>query len=453
MRGHKLIFVFLVALFLRFGFFIFALLNNGPLFGIKHSADTYGYDLLAVNLIEGNGFSIHQNPPFLPDTNRTPIYPFFLAFIYWLFGYKPYIVLCLQSIIGAFTCVLVLLLERQIFGERSACISGWILAFYPLSIVYNNSLLTESLFTFLLVISVLYFARLLEFPQLSYACLCGLLLGLATLCRPAGIFVIYLLVAFLIILKFIHVIQIKWQRLLLISVCLCVGFTVVIFPWILRNQSITGVWQISSIHGSSAAWILPVAYTRALRTGRLPSEEFVALTKEYMEIADRSGFFSPERRRFWSQSIREILDAHPPYWQLQTWGMILTSFSPQTYYTGSLLGIEGIVHINMRKNFATAGLWKTLVLFYEKKSTRELIYSSIFICFSLFLYFLVLRCLFEYYKSPVVVVLFLLIFFLLLTPSPSGDARYRIPAMPFIMVLGSCGFHSLFKTRFKFAYH
>src|SRR6266404_484301 len=62
--------------------------------------DALGYDTLARNLLAGNGFSMKAQPPFEPSLFRTPVYPYFLSFIYAVFGYHDVIVFIAQAMLG-----------------------------------------------------------------------------------------------------------------------------------------------------------------------------------------------------------------------------------------------------------------------------------------------------------------------------------------------------------------
>ena len=50
--------------------------------------DAVGYDTLARNIMNGQGFSLQAGPPFEPTLYRTPVYPYFLVGLYSVFGFQ-----------------------------------------------------------------------------------------------------------------------------------------------------------------------------------------------------------------------------------------------------------------------------------------------------------------------------------------------------------------------------
>lgn len=445
LNERGLILLFGVALLCRLSFFTFASLNNGLMFGTDFP-DSAGYDQLAMNLVAGNGFSQQSIAPYIPDTFRTPVYPFFLSVIYWVFGHRPYVAILFQIVIGVLTCMVTLLLERQILGENGSGYSGWMLAAYPTSIVFDNTLLSESLFTCLLALSIFYYVSLVEKTRLKDAFACGILLGLATLCRPIAVYLGVVLIGYLALGRIIHRLRIEWRRLLVLCVCLFAGFGAIVYPWMERNRAITGVREISSFYGNASAWVGPLALVRSNRSGRSVGTEWSDILQEYKTITDRSeGSKTIEQRNFRNRAIQEILDAQPPYWKLLAWGMSVTLFSPQTFMTSRMLGIESGDHIDARRSFSTIGLWKFLSSIYSKKRIYEMIYLGFFIVFSLILYLSSLYCVLNHYRQWTVIVLCLMVCYFIFLAGAIGEGRFRVPAMPFFAVLSSWGLHRLRK--------
>ncbi|MDA0746541.1 MAG: glycosyltransferase family 39 protein [bacterium] len=451
--GRNLVLLLGVAFLIRIVFFAVALENGGTHFGMRFP-DSWEYDQLARNLVAGNGFSLQSQPPYEPDTFRTPSYPVFLAVVYGVLGYRPHVAVFFQSFIGVLTCMLTVLLERQVSaGNRSGYLSGWVLAIYPLSVVYNNALLTESLFTFLLVASVYYFVKLTEKQSIRSAVLCGLFLGVTALCKPIAAYLIVLFIAVLVVLKCIQRYRGSWKHVLWVCLCLYAGFFVVIFPWIMRNHYQAGRSQLSLLSASTDTWMRPLSYVRSFHSGRQYTEEYLDILKEYESLSERSDI-NPEvaRRIFFRQAIGEIWNAQPPYWRLHAWGILITLLSPQTHTTRSLLGVEGGAHINARSSFATLGFWGFIRSLYQKKTALELMYIVFSVFMSLGVYALALYCLFKHRRSPIVIVFFLIVLYLIFPPGAIGDGRYRVPAMPYIAVLCSWGGYDLMKRIFHSKY-
>jgi Flp pilus assembly protein TadD/4-amino-4-deoxy-L-arabinose transferase-like glycosyltransferase len=83
---------------------------------------------------------------------RAPLYPYFLAIIYKVFGINFLMPRIVQSLIGAANCVLVQKIGSRIFDKRTGNLAGIVAAMYPLFIYFDNELLfTTSLIFFCLL--------------------------------------------------------------------------------------------------------------------------------------------------------------------------------------------------------------------------------------------------------------------------------------------------------------
>ncbi|MFA5778957.1 MAG: glycosyltransferase family 39 protein [Elusimicrobiota bacterium] len=197
--------------------------------------DQIGYDTIAYNLITGNGFSIK---PRIPTPIRPPIYPFFLSFIYLIFGHNYTIVRVFQAILSALTCIVSYYLAKDIFNEKIAKISAWLLTLYPVLIVYTGLLLSETLFTFLFIVSVFLFVRWLKISKIAYFVGCGIFLGLATLARPVTILIPFIFLLTMIIIRKKYYFQ--WFIFLIV-------FILTLLPWSIRNYRLFGIIEPCSI--------------------------------------------------------------------------------------------------------------------------------------------------------------------------------------------------------------
>ena len=91
-----LVLLFLLGIALRLGY-----LSVGEVLTAPPKNDGISYDIIAYNLVQGNGFSLEQ-----PTAFRPPAYPLFLAGLY-LFASKSYILVHLvQAVLGAVTPLL-----------------------------------------------------------------------------------------------------------------------------------------------------------------------------------------------------------------------------------------------------------------------------------------------------------------------------------------------------------
>jgi len=155
--------------------------------------DALLYNHIAYNIVYQHCFCIYPNHPAI---GRPPLWPFILSIFYrftpWPSlqlidsGVQVFYGRLLNCFIGSFTCVLVYLLARDLFGKRIALISGIIAALYAGLFIYDGWIYSESLYTFLLTAFIYSLYRLQRTAQRRWIILSGLFLGLANLTRPNG---------------------------------------------------------------------------------------------------------------------------------------------------------------------------------------------------------------------------------------------------------------------------
>lgn len=227
MRKDKRIFMFFML-----GLFIIALLPRLYLvfcYRNMPTRNTDGYEQLAKNLLDGRGFTIEGRPTSLHE----PLYPFFLAANYYLFGYSYTAVRIIQSIMGAAVCVLVFLTAKRVIDLRAAIISSLISCFNPGFIMINQITMAENIFIFLFSIAMLLFIKQNSKYDIKNLILLGFVLGLAALTRSVISF-------FPLIILFLFSWNAMKQRLgfkeyIFAILTFIVFFILPIVPWTIRN--------------------------------------------------------------------------------------------------------------------------------------------------------------------------------------------------------------------------
>ena len=249
--------IFIVALILRL---IPVILASRLGIGLD---DMFQYDMLARSIAAGHGFrwyaqgDLNQLAAFvdfdlssakeydprlgIPTSFRAPLYPTFLALIYFFSGtdFSRFFAARLAQAIflGAPLAPLTYWVAQRLFPrssfkkeergekvEKAAQTSAWIVACYPMLLVYPLGLGTENPFFVLLLISFLFLLLSLDKPTPSRLLLSGILLALTCLTR--SVILLFTLAAFCLLL-FLH----RKQAILAI-----LSFLLVITPWIIRNS-------------------------------------------------------------------------------------------------------------------------------------------------------------------------------------------------------------------------
>jgi hypothetical protein len=252
--------IYILALVLRL---IPVMLTRGLGIGLD---DMFQYDMLARSLASGNGYRwyaqsdlerlseyVHfdlstatgYDPRYgLYTSFRAPLYPAFLAVVYFFSGLgfsRFFFARMVQAaLLGAPLAPLTYYAARHLcFGieeesrERIARISAYVVACYPMLIVYPLGLSTENLFFLLLLLSFIFLLRSVERPTVLNFLLVGMLLALTTLTRS-----VILLFAGLVIFFLLFVEWKRTKRFFLRNGGVVAGlvFVLIVAPWVIRNS-------------------------------------------------------------------------------------------------------------------------------------------------------------------------------------------------------------------------
>ena len=149
--------------------------------------DSGEYAILAFNLSAGNGFSQAAFAPYDPDVRRTPVYPSVLAAIMVLLpGSEGRVAALTGMLISALTVLAAFRLGQSLAGDAAGWWAAALLAIDLTTAAYAGQILTEPLFTLLLVLSFLPLTGHAGGATIA-AVSAGALSGLAALCRPIAI--------------------------------------------------------------------------------------------------------------------------------------------------------------------------------------------------------------------------------------------------------------------------
>lgn len=197
---------------------------------INLSADMLGYHESAISLLRTGELKVKGRI----SGSRPPLYPIFMYLVYYVFGAGNLLaVRLIQALLGAAASVLTVVLGRKIFNARVAVWGGLLFALYPAAWTFADMIMSEVLFTVLLLAGLIF---LVDLPKgrMSDAALAGVMLGLATLTRammyqfPLFFAAVYLLAS-----------KKHWKQLPQLAIFV-VSFWIVLMPWIARNNRVFG---------------------------------------------------------------------------------------------------------------------------------------------------------------------------------------------------------------------
>jgi 4-amino-4-deoxy-L-arabinose transferase-like glycosyltransferase len=132
-------------------------------------------------------FRLRLGHQVFPSAGHPPLYPALLAIVSWLGGtsvmwHRAFGLLC-----GTASITLMGVLGRRVGGERLGLAAAGVCAAYPLMVVVDGALMSETVYTPLVIIVLLAAFSALQRPRRGIALALGAAIGLAALCRSEAL--------------------------------------------------------------------------------------------------------------------------------------------------------------------------------------------------------------------------------------------------------------------------
>lgn len=397
------------------------LIADNPFFNFP-IIDAQTNDSLAQNIAQGRWL---ENKPFW----QAPLYPYFLGLIYSVFGRDLFLVRIIQILLGSVNCLLLHHITRTVFNARIALVSFLVAAFYAPFIFFDAELLNPVLVIFfnLLVVSILLsFHRGPRVVRLFWA---GLILGLSSVTH--GLAVTFLPLALLWIIILIRRSRLPAPNTLRSCLSLLAGFLLVISVTTVRNLVVgKDLVFVSSNAGINFFIGNNPDYDRT--TSIRPGVEW----EELIQRPIQEGFEKPSERSryFWKQAFSYMAGQPFSYFKLLAKKLYLTLDGYEIKRNQDLYAFRGLsLPLKLL-------LWKWLIYFPFGLSLPLSIVGIV-------VFFRERRSSGAKDLRPILILYFLLsqavalLFFFI-------SARYRLPLVPFLIILAVLGFYGLYE-RFK----
>lgn len=243
--NHKIeILLFLSALLVNLTAFLLTYFFGSGRF--LWSSDSEGYFDLIKNLLAHKGF--YEDISWGPQAMRTPGYIVFGAFLYLIIGKIGFIIV-VQNLLSAVSVVILYKLGKLVFGPAAAVAGSIFYIFESERIQVANQLMTETLFTFLFLLSLLFlWLFLLKKEKNIFIIFSAVFFSLALLTRP-----VIQLMPFAIPFLFLYFgyRRKKIKSYFLKSILFGAVVLLVASPWLIRNKILFNQFKLSSAGGSS----------------------------------------------------------------------------------------------------------------------------------------------------------------------------------------------------------
>ncbi len=306
---------------------------------------------------------------------QAPLYPYFVAVIYTLFGPGTWAVRIVQVIIGALSCSILSIAARKWFSPRVGTVTGLLLALYAPAVFYDGLIQKEVLALFLVSMLLLLMVLHEGKPRGWISAAMGIALGLLALTRENGLILIPIVAGWLLMrsakqLTSIQSRAARWTPL----VTLVVGLAVILVPVGIRNQIIGGRFLLTTSNMGSNFYIgnQPGArgYYLPLKEWRAEAQFEQRDAKDLAEQATGHAMAPGEVSRYWLSRTFKHIAAHPGEWtqlMFRKWFMVwnasehMDTESIEAYAAEAWLlrGLNYAFHFGIIAPLAVVGIWLT----------------------------------------------------------------------------------------------
>jgi 4-amino-4-deoxy-L-arabinose transferase-like glycosyltransferase len=217
--------------------------------------DANGYWILAQQIVSGKDYSIYTPPR---RVLRMPGFPILLATSIKLFGDSVLAARIVLALVGTACCWLTYCLGNRLYSPQTGFWAAMFVAVNPLHIGGSVLILSETWFTFWMLVSLLGLHWLLASNRSTVAVDCvagpctwrlwlrsllvGALIGITVLVRPG--FLPWLAICCLAN-------AVLLQRTVVVRALVCgglfLGCMTMLLPWAARNATVTGHWVLTSL--------------------------------------------------------------------------------------------------------------------------------------------------------------------------------------------------------------
>lgn len=282
---------------------------------------------VARSLAFGHGFS----SPFFPLTGPTalvpPLFPYLLADVFLTFGLytakSAFVILSLDSLLSALTCIPVYLSLKYAAGERPAQFAGWLWVIYPFAIYFSGAQVWDYALTSFLFASCFCFAQRLHLQERCSAWFgFGVLYGVTALSNPS-ILSVFPFLLFSALWK----VRRTGGGWLLRGIVTFIAITLVLGPWAIRNDRVMhtaspirdGFWlefwagNSGDTFTSNPAWAHPASNPVEMQKFEAEGETAYLAHKHTMAVS----FVLHRPLLFAGASLRRVVRFWTGFWSFQ----------------------------------------------------------------------------------------------------------------------------------------
>jgi tetratricopeptide (TPR) repeat protein len=346
---------------------------------------------------------------------QAPLYPYFLAVNYSIFGSNPFAIRLIQILLGATACLLIARAGRHFISNKVGLLSGFLLAIYPTAIFFDCLIQKAVLDLFFMTLLLFFLSKAHSIPDKGLWFICGLVLAVLALTRENAL-ILVIPIGLWLMFHFLKGDKKKWY---VSCLSFFLGFSMILFSVSLRNKSVAGEFVLTTSqfgpnfymgnHHNASGMYEPLRGGRG--NWKFEQQDAVILAEKAM-----GRNLSPkEVSQYWTDKALSEMRAHPGDWMrlmgkkwLLFWNFIENSDTESQYvyemWSVTLDFLGHFMHFGIIASLAFFGICVTL------EEYRRLWLLYLFIVF---------------YSVSVT------LFFIF--------ARYRLPIVPLLIIFSAAG--------------
>ncbi len=389
--------------------------------------DSLGYHNLA--------FCIKDQLSFCGDAFRTPGYPFFVAIVYSIFGSQPYTAIFIQIFLNLISIVLLYKIGKELFSEKAGFIAAVLFSLDLHHIIFIYYILTETIYTTVFLAALLFYIKAIKTSNLKFFILTGLIYGISTLIRPISQYYIGGIFLFTLLWYFK-----EWKNGVRFSLILMSAYFFAVAPWCLRNYSEYGHFALSNIKGYNLLF-WNASYYESKRLQQPIDTVNANFKTELQKMGWRSDANPFDKEKYDGELANKIIKAHfGDYLKTHLVGTVKIHLSVGTQ------SLTEVLHIPAKK-FSEEEKYNNGVValvrkFFAEKTIYEILLGLFVAVFLAIVYFFAGTGIWRMVKEKQTLLMLFLLgsagYFALISGIISY-ARYRLPSMPFYILLASAG--------------
>lgn len=418
--------------------------------------DPYTYNQLAKNIIEYKSFTYAEGLP--PVSLRTPGYPLFIALIYMLFGINPIIVILVQILLDSLIVILIFLITKNFLTLRLSILTAFLYAIEPHASIFSLSMYSDTFFVFVLTLFAYFFIKHLYKEQYQTLILSAVLLAVANLIKPSGVFT-PIIIIIILLFKFKE----KYKIFIYRSVLFILTFILILSPWLIRNYNYFNKIFLSTA-GDYNLLVLNITPIKMSQTNLSQNEAIFRLLSEADSLMGKDNIqpmFNRKPLNYWEELTLQYDFNKAFYWKKLAF--IYISNYPFQFIRFYLIGIlhsfgnlgtaiyseyfnlkEKTYKFNLKVETSFIEMFNN---FFKNKNSTEIFLALIIFLYLFIVYTGLIIGIVHFKKLDLTQIkLFLFSFFIyfILIAGSGGLARFKLPSIPFYLIISSVGLFSIY---------